>query len=161
LRKLGSGKESVQLPRHDVIERVLFQSGTYTATCTEAVNTVTRIKCYSWNSLFLNSPFEMPLHLPRSESIPFSFDTATTRSATSSTTWGPGTRLSGKALVTLGKASIRGFENILIFRRLQAIQSHIANPKTTDSVKIEQIYCDLLELTRLAKRLCIPPTLLM
>jgi hypothetical protein len=111
----------------------------------------TRIKRYGWSSLFLNSPFEMPLHLPRSESIPFSFDTATTRSATWSTTWGPGTRLSGKALVALGKASIRGVENLVIFRRLQAIQSHIANPKTTDSVKIEQIYCDLLELTRLVQ----------
>jgi len=57
-----------------------------------------------------------------------------------STTWGPGT-LSGRALLALGEATIRGIDALLIRRRLATIR--IRAPSLADPM-----YKDLLELCR-------------
>ncbi|KAF7364948.1 hypothetical protein MVEN_00365600 [Mycena venus] len=57
-----------------------------------------------------------------------------------STTWGPGT-VSGRALLALGEATIRGIDTLLILRRLATIR--LRAPSLTGSM-----YNDLLELCR-------------
>ncbi|KAJ7367222.1 hypothetical protein DFH08DRAFT_798044 [Mycena albidolilacea] len=61
-------------------------------------------------------------------------------STDTSTVWGPGT-VSGRALLALGKATIRGIDAILIQRRLATIRLH--SPSLTGSM-----CTDLLELCR-------------
>ncbi|KAL0060408.1 hypothetical protein AAF712_005815 [Marasmius tenuissimus] len=79
----------------------------------------------------------------------------TDRTESSATTiWGPGT-LSGKAIKSLGEASLRGLDNLIIRWKLARINSDLSKSSTatgdsTFSVdKLERIYDDLLELSRL------------
>jgi hypothetical protein len=64
-----------------------------------------------------------------------------------STIWGPGT-LSGKAIEAFGEATLRGVENLVIRRKLVSLRSHFPHDNGTVNRKIEQIYNDVLELTR-------------
>lgn len=67
--------------------------------------------------------------------------------STSHTVPGPGA-LSGKAILALGKATLRGAESLIIRRRLQVISSKFPH-RDKDSIKgIEQIYEDVLEFSR-------------
>ncbi|KAF7364951.1 hypothetical protein MVEN_00365900 [Mycena venus] len=74
-----------------------------------------------------------------SDSVSFLSDSQRTTTDTS-TTWGPGT-LSGRALLALGEATIRGIDALLIGRRLTTIR--LRAPSLTGSM-----YKDLLELCR-------------
>ena len=75
-----------------------------------------------------------------------SFATHTTSSA--ETIWGPGT-LSGRAIKSLGEASLRGVETLIIRWRLAKISSNLPqNQKSPSTDKMERMYDDLLELSR-------------
>ncbi|THU86263.1 hypothetical protein K435DRAFT_370688 [Dendrothele bispora CBS 962.96] len=88
------------------------------------------------------------------------FDTWETSSSTS-TAWGPGA-LSGRAIKSLGEASLRGLEKIAIRWRFAKIKSDLPSPGSRDrhhgdtthvpqipNEKLEKIMDDLLELSRL------------
>jgi hypothetical protein len=60
---------------------------------------------------------------------------------------GPGS-LSGKAILALGKATLRGAETLIIRQRLRVISSNFPH-KNGDNIKgIERMYEDILELSR-------------
>ncbi|KAJ7194933.1 hypothetical protein GGX14DRAFT_404292 [Mycena pura] len=68
----------------------------------------------------------------------------------SSTIWGPGA-LAGKAILALGKATVRAVEQVIILRRLATIRAHL--PCTDDDGGSEsefmgRLFDDLLELSR-------------
>lgn len=72
--------------------------------------------------------------------------------SSATTVWGPGT-LSGRAIKTLGEASLRGVEKLIVRWKLAKINSSLpqknANSHSTPSLeKTEKIYDDLLELSR-------------
>jgi hypothetical protein len=62
---------------------------------------------------------------------------------------GPGA-LSGKAILALGKATLRGAESLVIRRRLQVISSKFPHRNGDDIKGIERMYEDILELSRFA-----------
>lgn len=71
--------------------------------------------------------------------------TDTVSSAT--TEWGPGT-LSGRAIKSLGEASLRGFDKLLVRYRLAKIHSNLqSQPVSYD--KMLKIHDDLLEMSRM------------
>jgi len=72
-----------------------------------------------------------------------------------STRWGPGT-LTGKALEAFGEATIRGIENLVIRRKLASLRSMFPHGNDTTIGNIEQLYDDILELSRCV---CTPCTL--
>ncbi|KAJ4000845.1 hypothetical protein F5050DRAFT_283961 [Lentinula boryana] len=84
-----------------------------------------------------------------------SYDTNETESS-ATTVWGPGT-LSGKAIKSLGEASLRGVDKLIVRWRLAKINailpgltspgSLLRNPASGE--QLEKIYDDLLELSRL------------
>ncbi|KAF9463077.1 hypothetical protein BDZ94DRAFT_1322157 [Collybia nuda] len=67
--------------------------------------------------------------------------------STSSTVPGPGA-LSGKAILALGKATLRGAENLMIRRRLQAIDEKFPHNNEDEFPEAERMYQDVLELSR-------------
>ncbi|KAJ3762092.1 hypothetical protein EV360DRAFT_79654 [Lentinula raphanica] len=83
---------------------------------------------------------------------------STTETESSATTvWGPGT-LSGRAIKSLGEASLRGVEKLIVRWRLakiNAILPGLTSPTSSSSKnyttgeQLEKIYDDLLELSRL------------
>ncbi|KAG6911430.1 hypothetical protein DXG01_016527 [Tephrocybe rancida] len=73
---------------------------------------------------------------------------AFSHSTSGSTIPGPGA-LSGKAILALGKATLRGAEFIIIRRRLNAIAGKFPLPDTVNIKGLEEMYDDLLELSRL------------
>ncbi|KAJ3877066.1 hypothetical protein F5051DRAFT_409650 [Lentinula edodes] len=84
-----------------------------------------------------------------------SYETNETQSS-ATTLWGPGT-LSGKAIKSLGEASLRGVEKLVVRWRLAKINAILpglnsgnSSPKYPASAEqLEKIYDDLLELSRL------------
>ncbi|KAJ3860923.1 hypothetical protein EV359DRAFT_66917 [Lentinula novae-zelandiae] len=84
-----------------------------------------------------------------------SYETNETQSS-ATTLWGPGT-LSGKAIKSLGEASLRGVEKLVVRWRLAKINAILpglnsgnSSPKYPASPEqLEKIYDDLLELSRL------------
>lgn len=70
----------------------------------------------------------------------------------SRTQWGPGA-LTGKAILALGKATLRGAERVVIFRRMATIKAHLPY-YDNDGVRgtargfMDGIFDDLLELSR-------------
>ncbi|KAJ7669065.1 hypothetical protein B0H17DRAFT_1142217 [Mycena rosella] len=68
----------------------------------------------------------------------------------SRTQWGPGS-LAGKAILALGKATIRGAERVVIFRRMATIRAHLPcrDERTGSHARfMDEIFDDLLELSR-------------
>ncbi|KAF8180463.1 hypothetical protein K438DRAFT_1841965 [Mycena galopus ATCC 62051] len=65
----------------------------------------------------------------------------------SSTQWGPGA-LTGKAILAMGKAIVRGAENLIIMRRLGAIQAVMPCKDNNGDLSIESMFADLLELSK-------------
>ena len=129
----------------------------------------------SWNTLFLTGQicvcnrlqkvtaplFTMNHNVLETSSIVTdeTFDTWET-SSSASTAWGPGT-LSGRAIKSLGEASLRGLEKIAIRWRFAKIKSDLPSPGSRDrhhgdttnvpqipNEKLEKIMDDLLELSR-------------
>src|ERR1700733_7560913 len=70
-----------------------------------------------------------------------------------STEWGPGTIL-GRVLLGFGEAVKDGFDNIIIRRRLNTLNSMFSHEQTLPSANVNQIYNDVLELSRCV---CIVP----
>ncbi|KAJ7887306.1 hypothetical protein B0H14DRAFT_3127662 [Mycena olivaceomarginata] len=66
----------------------------------------------------------------------------------SSTQWGPGA-LTGKAILAMGKAIVRGAEHLIIVRRLAAIKAVMPCKDNNDDLRIASMFADLLELSRL------------
>uniref|UniRef100_A0A0W0F430 Uncharacterized protein n=1 Tax=Moniliophthora roreri TaxID=221103 RepID=A0A0W0F430_MONRR len=60
---------------------------------------------------------------------------------------GPGT-LAGKAIYRLGKATLKGVEQVIIYRRLSTISNYFPHGNTTEVRGMRQMYTDLLELSR-------------
>ncbi|KAJ7744161.1 hypothetical protein B0H16DRAFT_1889739 [Mycena metata] len=70
---------------------------------------------------------------------------------TSKTQWGPGS-LAGKAILAMGKATLRGAERVVIFKRMTTIQAHLPcydERVDVDTSFMDRIFDDLLELSRL------------
>ncbi|KAJ7030178.1 hypothetical protein C8F04DRAFT_1236633 [Mycena alexandri] len=68
----------------------------------------------------------------------------------SSTQWGPGA-VSGKAVLAMGKAVVRGAEHLIILRRLAAIEAAmpcVDTGGTQSDLSLENMFADLLELSR-------------
>ncbi|KAF5388069.1 hypothetical protein D9615_000767 [Tricholomella constricta] len=86
--------------------------------------------------------------LSSSSALSSSFTSSTASSG--STVPGPGS-LTGKAILALGKATLRSAEYVLIRRRLNVIASKfpLADSDASNVRGIEQMYDDLLELSRL------------
>ncbi|KAJ6501778.1 hypothetical protein DFH09DRAFT_298375 [Mycena vulgaris] len=72
-------------------------------------------------------------------------------STSSSTQWGPGA-LAGKAILALGKATLRGAERLVIFRRMVAIKARLPclddERSGADTCFMDGIFDDLVELSR-------------
>ncbi|KAL0573435.1 hypothetical protein V5O48_008529 [Marasmius crinis-equi] len=74
--------------------------------------------------------------------------------SSATTVWGPGT-LSGKAIKSLGEASLRGLDHLIIRWKLARINSDLAKSNASTGTssfsdeKLERIWDDLLELSRL------------
>ncbi|KAJ7038699.1 hypothetical protein C8F04DRAFT_1179379 [Mycena alexandri] len=69
---------------------------------------------------------------------------------TSKTQWGPGS-LAGKAILAMGKATIRGAERVVIFKRMTTIQAHLPcwdERADGDTSFMDRVFDDLLELSR-------------
>lgn len=66
-----------------------------------------------------------------------------------STEWGPGT-LSGKALVAVGEAVIRGVDAVIQRRKLSIYRKQFPHSDldTLGAVNIDEMYADVLELSR-------------
>ncbi|KAG7097527.1 hypothetical protein E1B28_004870 [Marasmius oreades] len=60
---------------------------------------------------------------------------------------GPGS-VAGKAIYRLGKITLKGVEQVAIYRRLSTISSHFPHWDSSNVNGIEQMYIDLLELSR-------------
>ncbi|KAF9463090.1 hypothetical protein BDZ94DRAFT_1260035 [Collybia nuda] len=92
-----------------------------------------------------------PLWLNNTSTLSFSTFTSsngsTNTTSTTSTVPGPGA-MSGKAILALGKATLRGAEYIIIRSRLQVIASKLPCEDTAYVAGIEEIYDDVLELSR-------------
>ncbi|KAF9260834.1 hypothetical protein L218DRAFT_962170 [Marasmius fiardii PR-910] len=71
----------------------------------------------------------------------------TSNSSSVGTIVGPGS-LAGKAIYRLGKITLKGVEQVAIYRRLSAIYSHFPHLDSSFVNGIEQMYLDLLELSR-------------
>ncbi|THU97288.1 hypothetical protein K435DRAFT_857802 [Dendrothele bispora CBS 962.96] len=73
----------------------------------------------------------------------------TTASASTSTIVGPGS-LSGRAVLALGKLTLKGVERVIIARRLSTISSNFphSNASGTRIKGLKDMYADLLELSR-------------
>lgn len=82
----------------------------------------------------------------------------TTETESSATTvWGPGT-LSGRAIKSLGEASLRGVEKLMVRWRLAKINAILPalghgsgsslSKNTASGEQLEKVYDDLLELSR-------------
>jgi hypothetical protein len=67
--------------------------------------------------------------------------------STSSTVPGLG-ELSGKAILALGRVTLRGAEYVIIRRRLEAISAKFPHLNVDQTPGIEQMYDDVLELSR-------------
>ncbi|KAJ7474016.1 hypothetical protein FB451DRAFT_1247634 [Mycena latifolia] len=67
----------------------------------------------------------------------------------SSTQWGPGA-IAGKAILAMGKATLRSVEHLIISRRIAAIKVVIpcADDDESQPEHLEKMFADLLELTR-------------
>lgn len=66
---------------------------------------------------------------------------------TSETVPGPGA-LSGKAIRALGKATLRGAEKLIIWRKAQAINAKFPHNNGDDFLGAKSMYEDVLELSR-------------
>jgi len=64
-----------------------------------------------------------------------------------STEWGPGT-IFGRVLLGFGEAVKDGFDNIIIRRRLNTLNSLFSHEQSFPSTNLSQIYDDVLELSR-------------
>lgn len=85
--------------------------------------------------------------------------TLSTTNYTDSTTHtipGPGA-LSGKAILALGKATLRGAEIIIIRRRLQVISSKFPHWNFDNIKGIERMYRDIMEFSRFGSILAASP----
>ncbi|THU91065.1 hypothetical protein K435DRAFT_244671 [Dendrothele bispora CBS 962.96] len=73
----------------------------------------------------------------------------TTASASTSTIVGPGS-LSGRAVLALGKVTLKGVERVIIARRLSTISSKFphSNISGTKIKGLKDMYADLLEISR-------------
>jgi hypothetical protein len=90
---------------------------------------------------FFKLKLDYLLHMSASSSI-------TTRTSSSgSTTPGPGA-LSGKVILALGKLTLRGADYLIIRRRLHVISSNFPHSNETNIKGLEQMYDDILELSR-------------
>lgn len=68
--------------------------------------------------------------------------------SSTSTVWGPGT-LSGKAIKSLGEASLRGVEKLIIRWKLARINATLPQAhRNIDATSLAKSYDDLLELSR-------------
>jgi hypothetical protein len=68
----------------------------------------------------------------------------------SKTQWGPGA-LAERAILALGKATIRGAERVVIFKRMATIRDHLpcyGERAGGDTSLMDRIFDDLLELSR-------------
>ncbi|KAJ7660871.1 Alpha/Beta hydrolase protein [Mycena polygramma] len=67
----------------------------------------------------------------------------------SKTQWGPGA-LAGKAILALGKATIRGAERVVIFKRMMVLREHLPCYDEGGAANsfMDRIFDDLLELSR-------------
>ncbi|KIK61126.1 hypothetical protein GYMLUDRAFT_243799 [Collybiopsis luxurians FD-317 M1] len=84
---------------------------------------------------------------PSITTIPSSdFSTATSISSVS-TFVGHGS-LSGKLIYKLGKLALKGVENVVISRRLSSISSHFPHKRLANIPELNEMYRDLLELSR-------------
>jgi hypothetical protein len=72
--------------------------------------------------------------------------------STASTEWGPGTVM-GRVLLGFGEAVKDGIDNIIIRRRLSSLNSSFPHEETLPSKHLDQIYDDVLELSRYVPRL--------
>ncbi|GAV99217.1 hypothetical protein LENED_000659 [Lentinula edodes] len=71
-----------------------------------------------------------------------------TLESVASTFTGPGS-LTGKALFNFGKFTLKGFEQLIISRRLLAIGAHFPHHNADRIVGLAAMYADLLELSRI------------
>ncbi|KAJ3896406.1 hypothetical protein GG344DRAFT_72238 [Lentinula edodes] len=71
-----------------------------------------------------------------------------TLESVASTFTGPGS-LTGKALFNFGKFTLKGFEQLIISRRLLAIGAHFPHHNADRIVGLPAMYADLLELSRI------------
>jgi len=94
---------------------------------------------------YRNSFFASSVASSSRDSIPASPSFYTTTSA--SFVAGPG-ELTGRGLNAIGKMTLRGVQNIVVRRRLQVINSFIPHGNETAIPGKEQMYSDLLELSR-------------
>ncbi|ESK86513.1 hypothetical protein Moror_9833 [Moniliophthora roreri MCA 2997] len=76
-----------------------------------------------------------------------SVSSRTTAATSLVTLTGPGA-LAGKAIYMLGKATLKGVDRIIIYRRLSAISSRFPHKNSAEIRGIQQAYYDLLELSR-------------
>jgi hypothetical protein len=68
-------------------------------------------------------------------------------SSTTSTHTGPG-YLTGKAILTVGKLTLKGIEQLIISRRLSIIATHFPHNDADNIPGLHGMYADLLELSR-------------
>jgi hypothetical protein len=94
------------------------------------------------NGLFLRSTLSL---VPSSQ--PRSIISEPTSASSNDTAEGIGS-LGGRALYALGEATLRGFENLAIRRKLRTIKSIFPHQDTDKNKNIEKIYDDILELSR-------------
>ncbi|KAF9066512.1 hypothetical protein BDP27DRAFT_1423761 [Rhodocollybia butyracea] len=86
------------------------------------------------------------VHPPSTLSIDtFSSENPTVSSAS---TFGGLGSLSGKALLNFGKLTLKGIEQIIIFRRLSTIAAHFPHHAGAKLPGLTEMYADLLELSR-------------
>lgn len=98
------------------------------------------------NGLFLHST----LSLASSSQSIVSYPTTYSTSSSDDSAVGIGS-ISGKVIYAFGEATLRGFENLIIRRRLKIINAVFPHKDTYTNKNIDRIYGDLLELSR-----CVP-----
>lgn len=79
---------------------------------------------------------------------------------TSSTVPGLG-EISGRAILALGKVALRGAEYIIIRRRLDTISAKFPHHNADRIPGIEQMYDDILELSRFVRQVLVDVTSLL
>jgi hypothetical protein len=97
----------------------------------------------------MSTPYSTSHRESRQWSLSASYASSTTSRTSSkwSTIWGPGT-LSGKALEAFGKATLRGVESLVIRRKLAFLRSIFPHKNDAVIMNIEDVYDDVLELSR-------------
>ncbi|KAI3598420.1 hypothetical protein WG66_000696 [Moniliophthora roreri] len=98
------------------------------------------------NHRMLSGPNDSLASLPTTSGRSL-FSKTDTDATSFGTLTGPGS-LAGKAIYKLGKATIKGVEQIIISRRLFVISNHFPHENRAEIHGIQQMYADLLELSR-------------